>query len=116
MTEARVIRTRLIEHKGERPVEDRRDYTMGIKSIADDGDVLMRIAKSKTIGRALPYGEFKISDTMTVELHCNQDLDTAKKANVVCRKLIKKFMNGDLKESNEIFEEEARKMLEDMED
>ncbi len=75
----------------------------------------MRIAKSKTIGRALPYGEFKISDTTTVELRCNQDLPTAKKANLLCRKLVKKFMEKDLEESNEIFEDEAAKMLEDLE-
>ena len=115
MAEARVVRTRLTECKGKHPVEDRREDTVSIKSIADDGEVLMRVAKSKTIGRALPYGQFKISDTMTVELHCNQDLDTAKKANVVCRKLIKRFMKSDLKESNEIYEQEAQELLEDME-
>jgi hypothetical protein len=114
MTEARVIMTRQKQRKGKKPVEERKEKVINVEDLADDDNILMKVAKSRTIGRALPYGQFKISDTTTVELCCNQDTETAKKANSTCRKLVKKFMKQDLKESEEIYEEEARQMLEDL--
>ena len=90
-----------------------RDYTVEISKIKDDDGNLMRVAKSRTVGKSLPFGRFKISDTTTVDLCCNQDPKTAAMANKACRQLIRKFMMADLLEGGEILEEAARKIEEE---
>lgn len=113
MATARINTTRSMHKKDKKPIKNKsRDYTAEIDSIKDDDENLMRISKSRTVGSALPFGRFKISDTTTVELCCNQDLRTAAIANRACRQLIKRFMKADMAESQKILDA----VLADMED
>lgn len=90
-----------------------RNYTVEIAKIKDDDENLMRIAKSRTVGKSLPFARFKISDTTTVELCCNQDPKTAAIANKACRQLVRKFLKADMIESGEILEAAAKIILEE---
>lgn len=112
MATARVHTTKESDGKGRKPRRKEKDYTVEIDKIKDDGENLMRVAKSRTVSKGLPFGRFKISDTTTVELCCNQDRKTAAIANKACRQLVKKFMKADMVESGEIIEAVAKTIQE----
>jgi len=116
MAKAKVRTTKETERKNRKPKRKDRDYTVEIDKIADDGKVLMKIAKSKTVAKALPFGRFKVSDTTYVELCCNQDPRTAAVANKACRQLVRKFMKVDMAESAAILEEVAEIIAEEERD
>lgn len=113
MATGKARRTKETEGKGRKPTRKERDYTIEIKEIKDDGENLMRVAKSRTVTKALPFARFKISDTTTVELCCNQDRKTAAIANKACRQLVRKFMKADMAESAEILEAAAELIQEE---
>lgn len=113
MTTANIRTTRDTDSKGDKSTKRERNYTVEIAKIKDDGENLMRIAKSRTVGKSLPFARFKISDTTTVELCCNQDPKTAAIANKACRQLIRKFLKADMIESGEILEAAARDIQEE---
>jgi len=113
MAKGRVSKTKESEGKGRKPKRKEKDYTIEIKGINDDGENLMRVAKSRTVTKGLPFARFKISDTTTVELCCNQDPKTAAVANKACRQLVRKFMKADLAESAEILEAVAEHIQEE---
>jgi hypothetical protein len=81
-----------------------RNYMLDLPKIKSDGNNLMRIAKSRTVSRSLPYATFKISDTTTVDLCCNQDRKTASIANKAAKQLLDIFLEADLKESTKILD------------
>jgi hypothetical protein len=113
MASGKARRVKESEGKGRRPQRKEKDYIIEIKGIKDDGENLMRVAKSRTVGNALPFGRFKISDTTTVELCCNQDPKTAAIANKACRQLVRKFQKADLAESAEILAAVAKELQEE---
>lgn len=110
MATAKVHTTKESEGKRRKPRRKEKDYTLEIGKIKDDGENLMRVAKSRTVSRGLPFGRFKISDTTTVELVCNQDRKTAAVANKACRQLVKKFLKADMAESGDILEAVAEEI------
>ena len=104
MATAKVHTTKESKPKKGKPRRKEKDYTLEIDKIKDDGENLMRVAKSRTVSKSLPFGRFKISDTTTVELVCNQDRKTAAIANKACRQLVKRFLKADMIESGDIIE------------
>jgi hypothetical protein len=113
MAAAKIHTTKESDGKGRKPRRKEKDYTIEISGIKDDGVNLMRVAKSRTVSKGLPFGRFKIADTTTVELCCNQDPKTAAIANRACRQLVRKFMNADMAESGEILEAVAKAIQEE---
>lgn len=113
MARAKVHTTKDTEGKKRKPTRRDRDYVAEIAKIADDDEVLMKVSKSKTVSKGLPFGRFKVSDTTTVELCCNQDPKTAAMANKACRQLVRKFMKADMAESADILKEVAKIIAEE---
>jgi hypothetical protein len=113
MATANIRATRDTDSKRGKPTKQERNYIVEIAKIKDDGENLMRVAKSRTVGKSLPFARFKISDTTTVELCCNQDPKTAAIANKACRQLVKKFLRADMIESGEILEAAGKAFLEE---
>lgn len=113
MATAKVHTTKDSDGKGRKSRRKEKDYTVEIDKIKDDGKNLMRVAKSRTVTKGLPFARFKISDTTTVDLCCNQDRRTAAVANKAARQLVRRFLKADMAESAEILEAVAAEIQEE---
>ena len=113
MADMSVKRTRDIEREDKPPKRVEKEMLLKVDRIRSDSEKPQAtIGKSRTVGHSLPFGSFKISDTTTVTVQCDQDAKTMVLADEIARHFVRKFLKKDMDESTEILqavaEEEER--------
>lgn len=112
MADIKVQTTRTMSRKSDvrrkkEAVHDSKELLFKVDRIADSDKILATIGKSRTVSHSLPYGSFKISDTTSVSIQCNQDAKTMVLADEIARKFVARFLEKDMKESTIILKAAA---------